>query len=242
MKDYLLDLIQYTHGLGCINTVKIEGTDTETKISAAAADLVVITGEFKQPVADFIGTFGMPNLSTLKTIVNFEEYGEGATIELRRGREDDPASPESIHFENKTGDFINDYRLMAKATVNGVLPPVTFRGAAWDISFEPTNDNISRLKKQANASSEETNFKFKVENGDLKVYFGEHYSHSGNFVFQSNVSGNLSKARDYPVKIFLSVVELAGNKKISISDAGVIKITVDSGLADYQYLIPALAK
>ena len=43
MKDYLLDLIQYTHGLGCINTVKIEGTDAETKISAAAADLVVIT-------------------------------------------------------------------------------------------------------------------------------------------------------------------------------------------------------
>ena len=62
MKDYLLDLIQHTHGLGEIDLVKIVGTDKETQVSAVAENKsVVVTGTFKSPIADFVGTFGMPN-------------------------------------------------------------------------------------------------------------------------------------------------------------------------------------
>ena len=67
MKDYLQDLIQHTHGLGVIELVKVVGTDKETQITAIAEDKsVIIMGSFKTPISDFIGTFGMPNLSKLK--------------------------------------------------------------------------------------------------------------------------------------------------------------------------------
>ena len=42
MKDYLLDLIQHTHGLGVVELVKIDGTATETKVAAYAEDKSVV--------------------------------------------------------------------------------------------------------------------------------------------------------------------------------------------------------
>jgi len=40
----------------------------------------------------------------------------------------------------------------------------------------------------------------------------------------------------------LSIMDLPGDKTVRIGDAGVIEITVDSGLAIYRYLLPAQAK
>ena len=83
MKDYLKDLIDHTHGLGNIDLIKVTGTETETTINAIAEDkAVIVSGTFKAPIADFIGVFGMPNLSKLKTIVGFEEYDEHAKINV----------------------------------------------------------------------------------------------------------------------------------------------------------------
>jgi len=63
MKDNLLDIIAHTSALGNIDIVKVTGTDTETSINAVADDRsVIVSGTFKTPHPDFIGTFGMPNL------------------------------------------------------------------------------------------------------------------------------------------------------------------------------------
>ena len=68
MRDCLNDLVQHTVDLGCIDLIKIVGTDTSTQIEGLAEDLsVVVKGAYKNPLADFIGTFGMPNLSKLKS-------------------------------------------------------------------------------------------------------------------------------------------------------------------------------
>jgi len=40
----------------------------------------------------------------------------------------------------------------------------------------------------------------------------------------------------------LSILSLPGDKKYRISDQGATEITVDSGLAVYQYLLPAQSK
>lgn len=243
MKDYLLDLIEHTQGLGVVELVKIEGDQNTTKISAKSEDnTVIVFGTFKTPVAEFIGTFGMPNLSKLKTIVSFDEYDDTAIINVARGTRDDPNAPAAIHFETKNGDFINDYRLMSKSLVEDKVRPVTFKGTTWDVEFEPTVAGIQRLKKQASANSEETNFKTKTDNGDLKIYFGEPSTHSANFVFHTDVSGNLARPWQWPAKVFLSIMDLTGDKVVRIADAGVAEVTVDSGLATWQYLLPALAK
>jgi hypothetical protein len=131
---------------------------------------------------------------------------------------------------------------MSKALIEEKVRNVTFKGAAWDIEFEPTIAGILRLKKQAQANAEELNFTTKTDNGDLKIFFGDPSTHSGNFVFQPSVTGTLSRTWQWPVKVFLSIMDLPGDKIVRISDQGAAQITVDSGYTVYEYLLPAQAK
>jgi hypothetical protein len=237
MKDNLQDLISHTNQLGFIDLIKVTGNDKETLINAIADDrTVIVSGKFKGPNAEFIGTFGMPNLGKLKTILGFEEYDENSVVEMKHS---DSGAPSNIHFETQMGDFVNDYRLMSKEVVEDKVKPVKFAGATWNVEFEPKVANIARLKKQASANSEEATFVTKTDGQDLKIFFGDVSSHSGNFVFESGVTGKLTKSWSWPVKQFLAIMDLQGDKRVYISDAGAMKITVDSGLADYEYLLPA---
>jgi hypothetical protein len=243
MKDILQDLIQHTHGLGVIELVKVTGTDQQTKVEAISEEKnVILTGIFNNPVADFIGTFGMPNLSKLKTILNFEDYDANATISVIREIRDGEDIPTTIHFSTQHSDFVNNYRLMAKEVIESKVKNVTFKGAKWNVEFQPTVANILRLKRQAAANSEETTFSAKTENNDLKIYFGDASTHSGNFVFQPDVGGTITKAWNWPVKEFLSIMDLPGAKTVRISDQGATEITVDSGFAVYTFILPAHAK
>ena len=59
MRDHLLDLVEHTFKLGCIDLVKITGDTNETVIAGIAEDRsVVLEGKFTAPVADFVGNFG----------------------------------------------------------------------------------------------------------------------------------------------------------------------------------------
>jgi hypothetical protein len=243
MKDNLQDLIQHTHGLGNVDLIKVTGTDTETQINAVAEDkTVIVSGSFKSPNAEFIGVFGMPNLGKLKTILGFDDYDTDAKINVTRVNKDGVDVPSTIHFETKNGDFVNDYRLMSKAIVEEKVKSVTFKGTTWNVEFEPTIAGIQRLKKQASANSEQDHFTMTTVNGDLKINFGDPSTHSGNLVFQPGVTGTLNKTWHWPVKVFLAIMDLPGDKTIKIADAGATEITVDSGLATYRYLLPANAK
>lgn len=240
MRDQLLDLVQHTLDLGFIDLVKIAGTDEATKILGVAQDKsVVVQGQFSGPVADFVGTFGMPNLSKLKIILNLQEYRENARLSIKRK---DTGEPEGLHFENAAGDFHNDYRFMVANVIESQLKDVTFKGANWHVSFEPSAASIMRLKMQAQANAEETVFKTKTENGDLKFTFGDHSSHAGEFVFEAGVSGTIKRSWAWPVTQIISILGLVGDKQMKISDDGVMQITVDSGVASYTYIIPAQQK
>jgi hypothetical protein len=239
MKDNLLDLIQHTYNLGVMDMLKVTGTDTETKIYSLGEDkTVIVNGEFKTPIPEFVGVFGMPTLSTLKTILSFDEYDETAIITLNRNAEN---APSSIHFETTNGDFVSDYRLMAKATIEDKLKPVAFRGARWDVEFVPSVENIQRLKKQSQANSSENTFTIKSEGDVIRLYFGDPSLHSGNYVIASHC-GKLAKSWSYPIKVFTSILDLPGDKRVRFSDQGAAEVTVDSGIANYQYLLPAHQK
>lgn len=243
MKDYLQDLITHVHSLGNVDLIKVSGTATETQINALSEDKsVIVSGTLKNPVPEFIGVFGMPNLNKLKTIVGFDEYDTDAVVSVTTVNKDGADVPTAIHFQTKNGDFVNDYRLMSKVIVEEKVKDVKFKGTNWNVEFEPTIAGIQRLKKQASANSEEEHFTMTTVNGDLKVNFGDPSTHSGNFVFQAQVTGTLGKAWHWPVKVFTAIMDMPGDKTIKISDAGATEITVDSGLAVYRYLLPANSK
>jgi hypothetical protein len=243
MRDHLLDLVEHTYDLGCIDTIKITSDTTETSISGAAEDRsVVISSKFLVPVADFVGVFGMPNLSKLKVLLNLGEYKENAQIAVVRQDRNGVQQPVGLHFQNAAGDFKNDYRFMTAEIVEEKLKTPKFKGVNWHIEFEPTVASIMRLKMQASANAEELNFKVKTDGTDLKFFFGDHSTHAGEFVFQAGVSGSLKRAWSYPVKQFISIMDLTGDKVVKISDDGAAQITVNSGIAEYNYVLPAQQK
>jgi hypothetical protein len=240
MRDHLLDLVEHTFKLGCIDLVKITGDTNETVIAGIAEDRsVVLEGKYSAPVADFVGNFGMPNLAKLNILLNIQEYRENAKLSITRK---DTGAPDGINFENATGDFKNNYRFMASEIVNEKLKTVKFKGVNWHIEFEPTVAAIQRLKMQASANAEEVTFQAKTENGQLKFFFGDHSTHAGNFVFQPDVQGQLKRAWAWPIKTVISILDLTGDKTFKISDDGAAMITVDSGLAVYNYILPAQSK
>lgn len=240
MRDHLLDLVEHTYDLGCIDLVKIAGDDKTTLINGLAEDRsVIVDGAFAGPVADFIGTFGMPNLSKLKILLNLQPYQEKAKLTITRK---DTGALDQLNFENDTGDFKNSYRFMATEVINEKLKTVKMKPVTWSIEFEPTVAGIQRLKMQASANAEEVNFKAKTDGTDLKFFFGDHSTHAGNFVFQPNIGGQLKREWAWPVKVVTSILDLTGDKVMRISDDGIAEITVDSGLAVYSYKIPAQSK
>ena len=243
MRDHLLDLVEHTYDLGCIDLVKITGTDKETVIDGIAEDKsVVVQGRFLAPVPEFIGMFGMPNLAKLKILLNLGEYRENAEITVTRQERNSEQAAVGLHFKNAAGDFKNDYRFMTSEIIAEKLKTAKFRGANWNIEFEPTVAGIQRLKMQAQANAEESNFQAKTDGDNLKFFFGDHSTHAGEFVFHPGITGSLKRSWSWPVKQVISILDLTGDKTVRISDDGAAMITVNSGIAEYNYILPAQSK
>ena len=242
MQDILQDIVSHTHNLGFITTVKVT-SENNTIIESMAEDRsVVLYGTTHTPVQEFNGVFGMPNLNKLAYHLKNPEYQENAKIEVVKQERNGETVPVHIHFENQSGDFQNNYGFMNKAIIEEKLKSVKFKGNSWNVEIEPSLGSISRMKLMAGAHSEETVFQVKTEDGNLNFYFGDEATHAGSFTFAHNVSGTLAHTWAWPVAQTLSILNLDGDKTMSITDQGAMKISVDSGLARYDYILPAQQK
>ena len=243
MKDILQDVVAHTHSLGFLPLAKITGEDKSTTIESMAEDRsVIMVSKPKSPVSEFKGTFGMPNLDKLAMHLKNPEYKENAVIQVVKQQRNGEDVPVNLHFENETGDFTNDYRFMSTEVINEKLKTVKFKGANWDIEFQPSIAAINRLKLQAQAHNEENNFQVKTENGNLVFSFGDASTHAGSFVFEPGIKTKLKQNWTWPVAQVMSILNLDGDKTMKIADAGAMMITVDSGLAEYEYILPAQSK
>ena len=244
MKDILQDVVAKTHSLGFLNLVKVTGADTTTIESMAEDRSVILTADTNAAVAE--GTFGMPNLDKLALHLKNPEYQKDAKIDVVKADRNGETIPTHIHFENSTGDFQNDYRFMNQQIIEEKLKSVKFKGANWDVKFNPSIASIARMKLQSAAHSEEPTFNVKtVKTGDatdLVFSFGDASTHAGEFVFQHNIEGSLQHTWAWPVAQTQAILSLGGDITMSISDQGAMQITVDSGLATYNYILPAQSK
>ena len=231
MKDYLQDIVQHTHGLGFIDLVKIEGTDKETKLEGLAEDRsVIVKSTFKNPAVEFMGTFGMPNLNKLDLLLKIPVYKDNAKLEIQKQERNGEEVPVGIHFENDTGDFKNDYRFMTSEIISEKLKSVKFKGVEWNVTVMPTVASIQRLAYQSQVHAEETTF------------VADHSTHAGDFVFESSVEGKLTQGWAWPVQQIQAILKLPGDKTMMFSDQGAAQIVVDSGIAVYEYILPAQSK
>ena len=243
MKDILQDLVAHTHSLGFIPLVKISSASDATNIEAMAEDRsVIVQAKTKTPVDELDGVFGMPNLNKLDIHLKCPEYKDGAKISVSTTQRNGETIPTGLHFENAAGDFENDYRFMNTEIINDKLKTVKMRQVPWDITFEPSVASIQKLRFQAAAHTEETTFHVSTSGGNLVFSFGDASTHAGSFVFEGSVDGKLKQEWAWPVQQVIAILALAGDKTVRIADAGAMQITVDSGLAEYNYILPAQSK
>jgi len=242
MKDILQDIVAHTHSLGFLSLVKVS-SEEGTQIDSMADDRsVILTSKTNSNVSEFVGTFGMPNLDKLALHLKNPEYQKDAKIEVVQAERNGEVVPTHIHFENATGDFENDYRFMNKAIIEEKLKTVKFKGASWNVTFSPSVAAISRMKLQSAAHAEEPTFNVTTKDNNLVFSFGDASTHAGEFVFQHDVEGALQHTWSWPVSQVQAILNLDGDLTMSISDQGAMKISVDSGMAQYDYILPAQSK
>jgi len=240
MKDILQDIVAHTHALGFLSLVKVTGEDETTIDSMAEDRSVIMTGTTSHKIAQ--GTFGMPNLDKLALHLKNPEYQKDAKIDVVEAERNGEVVPTHIHFENSAGDFQNDYRFMNKAIIDEKLKTVKFKGATWSVTLQPSMASIARMKLMSAAHSEEPTFNVSTKNGNLVFAFGDASTHAGEFDFEKGVEGTLQHTWSWPVAQVQSILNLDGDKTMSISDQGAMQITVDSGMAKFDYILPAQSK
>lgn len=242
MKDILQDVVAHTHALGFLSLVKVSNEDGTTIDSMADDRSVILSAETHNPVNEFVGTFGMPNLDKLNLHLKNPEYKDNAKIDVVQAERNGETIPTHIHFENAAGDFQNDYRFMNKAIIEEKLKTVKFKGATWNVEFTPSMAAIGRMKLMSAAHSEEPTFNVSTKDGNLVFSFGDASTHAGEFVFEAGVEGTLQHTWSWPVAQTQAILNLDGDLTMSISDQGAMKISVDSGMVKYDYILPAQSK
>ena len=243
MKDILQDVVAHTHALGFLPLVKVTSDDKSTMIESMAEDRsVILSATTHTPVAEVKGTFGMPNLDKLALHLKNPEYKTDAKLQVVEADRNGETIPTHIHFENAAGDFENDYRFMNKAIIEEKLKTVNFKGASWNVTLSPSVVSIERMKLMSAAHSEEPTFNVKTNDDNLVFSFGDASTHAGEFVFAHAVGGSLQHTWSWPVAQVQSILNLDGDATMSISDQGAMQIGLDSGMINYNYILPAQSK
>ena len=243
MKDILQDIVSHTHALGNIELLKLTTDNKTTEIDSLADDRsVILKATTHSRVDEFEGVFGMTNLSKLQLHLKNPEYRDKAKINVVKETKDGVEYPSYIHFENEKGDFQNDYRFMNQSIIDSKLKSVKFKGVAWALDFVPTAAAIARLKLMTSVHSDEVHVTVSTDNDGFRFSFGDAGSHAGSYVFDHDPNHSLKRSWAYPVAQIQSILNLDGDINMKVSDEGAMQISVDSGMALYNFILPAQAK
>jgi hypothetical protein len=244
-RDVVQDIVKHTAGLGFITAVKVTGTDSETTLDAMDSDrTVIMKAQLHNTEMDFQGEFGLGNLGFLSGISGLANYQEdSATVEVVSRDRNGISVPDHLLFKDADGNT-DQYRFMSKEIIEQTLQTVKFKGAEWDITFEPTKQKVSELQQVASIyGGIEPNFTAKTVDGDLVFTVGaSDGSFTGRRTFAKNVGGELNEGYAWPLAQVLAILKLgmSGQCVMNISARGALQISVDSGIGKYDYILPAM--
>ena len=244
-RDVVQDIVKHTAGLGFIQAVKVTGSETETVLDAMDAErTVILKAKLHNVEPDFQGEFGLGNLGFLSGISGLANYAsDDATVNVIKRDKNGVSSPDALKFKDADGNT-DQYRFMSKEIIEQTLQTVKFKGAEWDITFEPTKQKVSELQAIAGIyGGIEPNFTVKTEDGDLIVTVGAaDGSYTGKRTFAKNVNGEINQGFAWPLSQVLAILKLgmSGTCVMQIAASrGALQISVDSGIAKYDYILPA---
>jgi hypothetical protein len=243
----LKDITKHTSSLGFLDMVKVIGTKTSADIEAIDANKsVVVYGKMNEQIEGIESTTGLARFSVLTSLFNAPNFQTPETkVDVVSETRNGIIVPTEIKFDNTKGS-IGYYRFLGEQIVNEQIKVPPFKGAVWDVTIEPTTSAINDLTyQQSMLGSYESNFIAFVENSQLKFKVGAGGTDRLTIVFAEGVTGSLKHQWAWPLSQVLSILKLHKDSKkttMFLSDMGALKITIDSGLGVYDYILPARSK
>jgi hypothetical protein len=243
MLSILKDLVAHINPIGSINLLRVTQKGNYAAIDGFndQKTLIVFAKTIKS-LDGFSDVFGIGDFSKLSYILKTPEYQNGAKIEIKTEVRNGETVPVEVSFQNQTGDFKNVYKFVNPQIVKDKLKDIGFSEPNWDVTFSPSALSIGRLKLMAGGLTEENVFKFKTKDNNLMLIIGDPNTHGGEFVFHPGISKNINEFFFWPIDIIMAILNTDGDKEISISNEGLVRIKVNSGLIEYNYMIPAQQK
>jgi hypothetical protein len=241
MRDALSDLLKQTSAL--FPQALVEGTDSETKVSAMTADKTIIfKAILKQPLADLKGESALSNLSMLGGLLNFSSYNtDTATFTVTRSARHDGVEDFRFKDSKKAGSV---YRLMNPAMIKEEDRPPSVANIPWEMSFEPQKAKLTEFSQLAGLYSEvDKLFTPRTVDGDLRFIIGDEGSsnHRCDMVFEEAVTANIKGDIKYSIPAFQSIIKAAGGHPatLHLTSRGVMMVRVETTYGVYEYILRA---
>lgn len=236
MMDVLGEIVRQTNGL--VDTLRITGSATETCISGCDADkITIVNAVLKEPVIDFVGDFGVPNLGLLRGLLDFAPYrADGSSFSVKRRMRGDREIVEEFQFRDQRG-IGADYRLMSPDGIGAKLQSTV----AWDVNFEPEKEKIAQFNQLAGLYNEvEKTFGVKTEKGNLVFQLGNDNSstHRAAIVVAEGMKGVVKNTSRWSIQKFQGVMKLVGARSSNISlSKGILGIATETTYGTYTYYL-----
>ena len=264
MLIYLRDLVKHTNNLG-IEVIKITTEkDGNVKVEAMDNDKnIVVKGKFNGEVPELEGVCGLGQLDWLNGFLNiynqkddsvdvkrelkkFSVVVKDAAGDTKLDNDGNPIYEQveenvicELVFKRDSEKMKNPYRVVDKRMIPTQF---NFVGADWDVEITPSAAAIDMLGKQASVGYE-TSFGVKTEGGDLYVVLGNP-DLQASFLFAKDVKGEMTQPWTWDIGRVLNILKWSSNAECTMFflDKGILQITLKTGLAEYNYILPAKSR
>ncbi|RFP17896.1 hypothetical protein D0T25_20630 [Duganella sp. BJB488] len=240
------DIVDHLLIIKGIEWVRIEGASkscTLKTMDKKAGFVIDIT--MNEPIEKMNGTFGIHDIAHLNRILRAPGFDiPTASVQFigsESGKEKWGGG--FLHFDNGAGQtydksIVGKYQADGQMNVPGLRQPFQF-----DTAFFPDEKGIELLKYWHKEMQEfdVKNVAFLNKNGNVICRYGLSCGRQNyEFPFKRSAGATSQVIWEFPTEPILAILNLYPTSKsvsISISDIGLMKIDVDSGLANYCYLI-----
>lgn len=243
--DIFRDVLKHTFNTGHMDMVKLSSVDGNIVVEAKVPDhSIVLTGVVPTSIDKLDGVVGLSRMQILKGFLALDCFNEdGARVTVATQMKGESSVPAELLFASKGNRVIGTYRFMSPEVAEDQIKIPPFKGAVWDVEIVPTTVGMREFTSMNNIlSSYEEDFTVKTNGTALEFFVGSAASSQAKITFATGITGSLKHAWAWPLSQVMAILKLYDTSKtftMAFSSQGALKITVDSGIGIYEYILPA---
>ena len=238
MREILADIV---HHCSPWDSIRITGTDTQTRIQGNKDKKFFLDAYTKAPVPEMAGQFGLTDLPMLSGLLNLPTYkGDEATLGAKREVKAEAETVTEFQFRDRHGAGSN-FKTMSASMVGG---QADIANIPWNVSVPVSRSKVAEYSQIAALYGKiRDQFGIDLIEGNLIFSLGatNAHTHSATLVFGTEVEGTLKTLADkeFNSTFFLSLLKLGGNNPttLNISDRAIIQVSVETEQATYNYVL-----